>query len=162
MITIVENLDIHDHIMLLVILDINSLQLKLYEVDKLTYFLLYIWIVLLVIFVSHGLNSACKTYMFCKKCFSQHKLFLWILNVLLAFNFFLLYWKYMNIWIEYIRLYKLNIWIENILNCWKSKGGISMWGRSSVTDIWTRIRIRPFLHTVLSHCWVKYGWFQAR
>ena len=42
MITIVENLDIHDHIMLLVILDINSLQLKLYEVDKLTYFLLYI------------------------------------------------------------------------------------------------------------------------
>jgi hypothetical protein len=37
-----------------------------------------------------------------------------------------------------------------------------MWGRSSVTEIQTRIRLRPFLHTVLSHCWVKYGWFQAR
>jgi hypothetical protein len=31
-----------------------------------------------------------------------------------------------------------------------------------VTDIRTRIRIRSFLHTVLSHCWEKYGWFQAR
>ena len=42
MITIVDNIDIHDHIILLVILDFSScLRLKLYEVDKLTYFLLY-------------------------------------------------------------------------------------------------------------------------
>ncbi len=42
--------DIHYHIILLVILDINCLRLKLYEVDKLTYFLLYFWIVLFDIF----------------------------------------------------------------------------------------------------------------
>ena len=56
---------IHYHIILLVILDINCLGLKLYEVYKLTYFLLYFWIALFVIFVSHGLNRACKTEMFC-------------------------------------------------------------------------------------------------
>ena len=41
MITIVENIDIQYHIILRVILDINCLWLKLYEVAKLTYFLLY-------------------------------------------------------------------------------------------------------------------------
>ncbi len=41
MIIIVENIDIRDHIILLVILDMNCLRLKLYEGDKLTYFLLY-------------------------------------------------------------------------------------------------------------------------
>jgi hypothetical protein len=41
MITIVENLYIHYNIILLVILDINCLRLKLYDVEKLTYFLLH-------------------------------------------------------------------------------------------------------------------------
>ena len=36
-----RDIDIHYHIILLVILDINCLGLKLYEVYKLTYFLLY-------------------------------------------------------------------------------------------------------------------------
>ena len=33
---------------------------------------------------------------------------------------------------------------------------------TSVTDIRIRMRIRPFPHTVIQHCWVKYGWIQAR
>ena len=76
-----RNIDIHYHIILLVILDISCLRLNSYEVDKLTYFLLYFWIVLFVIFGSHGLNRACKTFFFCSK-------------MLLAANIVILNFKY--------------------------------------------------------------------
>ena len=84
-ITIVDNMDVHYHIILLVILDINCLRLKFYEVDKLTYFLLYIWIVLFGFFLVTDWTVHAKLKCFAKRCFSKHILLFWILKC--AFGF---------------------------------------------------------------------------
>ena len=84
MITIVDNINIHYHIISLVILNINCLRLKLYEVDKLTYFLLYIWIVLFVIFLVTDWTVHAILKCYARRCFSQLILLFFILNMLLA------------------------------------------------------------------------------
>jgi hypothetical protein len=84
MITIVDNINIHYHIISLVILNINCLRLKLYEVDKLTYFLLSIWIVLFVIFLVTDWTVHAILKCYARRCFSQLILLFFILNMLLA------------------------------------------------------------------------------
>ena len=66
------------------------------------------------------------------------------------------------IWILFQNILKELLYLINNSYCWCLRGRISLWGRSSVTDI--RIvyvfvlSYTPYFHIVK----VKYGWFQTR
>ena len=107
---IVENIDIHYHIILLVILDINWLWLKLYEVGKLTYFLLYIWIVLFVIFCSSR-TKPCMQNCNCLIKDASH-------NTYCYYEFFICFRitkkSIENIWIYEMNIYDYIAWIYEL------------------------------------------------
>jgi hypothetical protein len=156
--TIVGNVDIQNQTILLVIQTFIVFSWNyIGGGGKLTYAFLYFKLIhVLFLLVTYWAVHAKKnlidashiTYlflilnMFLKK---KHKLFKYIFMYELNIYYYI-YWIYMN-WI-YIKL----------LQC-QSKGEISIWGRSSVTEIRNRILICPILHSVASQCWMKYGWF---